>query len=224
MAGNGCLKDTLAGVGCLTLLVVGSIVGWHYRAQIAGAYRSLRGGDRPAAASDSAPSTGRPSPAALDSARRKWNDMAKRDGPVSVTLSADELASLVAQSLGPAGRAAVDSIQVTLSEDRFTLRALLKLELLGKGLRGPVAGALGEREPISVSGPAHVAAVGAVAWQPDSFAIRSFPLPQSAVPLLVNKLTGRPDGVVAIPVPVTVGDLHIRPRGVTFYRRDGERR
>jgi hypothetical protein len=93
------------------------------------------------------------------------------------------------------------------------------MDLLGKGLLGPLAGMFGPREPVSVSGPARVAAVGAVAWEPDSFVIRSFPLPRSAVPLLVNRLTGRPDGVVPISVPGTVGDLHIRPDGVTFYRR-----
>jgi TM2 domain-containing membrane protein YozV len=42
MAGNGCLKDTLAGVGCLTLLVIGGALGWHYRGQIAGLYHSFR--------------------------------------------------------------------------------------------------------------------------------------------------------------------------------------
>lgn len=221
MAGNGCLKDTLAGVGCFTLLVIGGVLGWHYRVQIAGLYRSFVGG-RPAVESspaDSAAATGRPTAAALETARAKWDEMTRRDGPAYVRLTGSELAALIAQGLGPAGRAALDSIEVTLGEDRFTFRAGLKMDLLGKGLLGPLAGAFGTREPVSVSGPARVAAVGAVAWEPDSFVIRSFPLPRSAVPLLVNKLTGRPDGVVPIKVPPTVGDLHIRPDGVTFYRR-----
>jgi hypothetical protein len=78
---------------------------------------------------------------------------------------------------------------------------------------------LSAREPVRVSGPARVAAVGAVAWKPDSFVVRSFPFPESAVPVVVNKLTGRPDGIVPISVPPTVGDLRIRTSGVTFYRR-----
>ncbi len=224
MPGNGCLKDTLAGVGCFTLLVIGGVLGWHYRAQVAGLYHSFRGDDRPpahaGAPADSAAATGRPSTEALEAARAKWDDMARRDGPAYLRLTASELAALIAQGLGPAGRAALDSIQVTLGEDRFTFRASLKMDLLGKGLLGPLAEVLGAREPVSVSGPARVAAVGAVAWEPDSFVVRSFPLPRSAVPRLVNKLTGRPDGVVPINVPPTVGDLHIRPDGVTFYRRD----
>jgi hypothetical protein len=39
----GCFRNALAGVGCLTLLVVGGAVGWRYRAQVAGLYRSFRG-------------------------------------------------------------------------------------------------------------------------------------------------------------------------------------
>jgi hypothetical protein len=224
MAGNGCLKDTLAGVGCLTLLVIGGALGWHYRGQIAGLYHSFRGDRRgaetPPAAS--APATGRPTAEALEAARAKWDEMARQDGPAYVRLTPGELAALITQGLGAPGRAALDSIEVTLAEDRFTLRANLKMDLVGKGLLGPLAGAFGPREPVSVSGPARVGAVGAVAWEPDSFVIRSFPLPQSAVPALVNRLTGRPDGVVPIRVPSTVGDLHIRPDGVTFYRRTPE--
>ncbi len=225
MAGNGCLKNALAGVGCLTLLVVGGVVGWHYRAQLTGLYHSIVGGQAPgtAPATDSTAAAGRFTRQALESARRKQAEMARRDGPAYVTLSAGELAALIAEGLGPAGRAALDSIEVTLGEDRIEFRAMLKMDLLGDRLLGPLAGILGAREPVRVSGPAQIAAVGAVAWKPDSFVVRSFPLPRSAVPLLVNKLTGRPDGIVPVPVPPTVGDLHIRPSGVTFYRTDGER-
>ncbi len=221
MAGNGCLKNALAGVGCLTLLVVGGVVGWHYRAQLAGLYHSIVDRESPESASpaDSVSATGRPTPQALETAHRKQEAMARPGGPAYVTLSADEMAALVAEGLGPGGRAAVDSIEVTLGEDRFAFRAALKTDLLGSKLLGPLAGVLGAREPVRVSGPARVAAVGAVAWEPDSFVIRSFPLPRSAVPLLVNRLTGRPDGIVPIPVPPAVGDLHIRPDGVRFYRR-----
>lgn len=223
MAEGGCFKNLLAGIGCLTVVTVGGIVGWHYRAQLGGLYRSIVERRSPASApgsgTDTVPSTGRPSAQALDSARRKRDALARPNGPAYVTLTADEMAALVASGVGPAGRAALDSITVTLGDDRFEFRAVLKTQVLREALPGPLAGILGAREPISVSGPARVAAKGAVAWEPDSFVVRSFPFPRSAVPVLVNKLTGRPDGIVPIPVPTTVGDLRIRPDGVTFYRR-----
>jgi hypothetical protein len=129
------------------------------------------------------------------------------------------MASLVAAGLGIAGRAAVDSLVVTLDENRLGLQAVLNTSLLGAALPDPLRAILSDTEPIRVSGGARVAAMGAVAWEPDSFVVRSFPFPRSAVPVLVNKLTGRPDGIVPIPVPRAVGDLRIRPSGVTFYRR-----
>ncbi|MBI2402445.1 MAG: hypothetical protein HYV20_06880 [Gemmatimonadetes bacterium] len=223
MAEGGCLKNLLAGIGCLTVAAAGGIAGWHYRAQLGGLYRSIVERESPASSplsgADSVPRTGRPSAQAFEAARRKQEAMARRGGPAYVTLSADEMASLIAVGLGPAGRAALDSIEVTLHEDRFEVRALLNTELLGAALLRPLAGILSAREPVRVSGGARVAAVGAVAWAPDSFVVRSFPFPRSAVPLLVNQLTRRPDGIVPIPVPATVGDLRIRPSGVTFYRR-----
>jgi len=224
MAEGGCVRTLLAGIGCLTLLAVGGIAGWRYRAQLGGLYRSLVEREWPSPVPsaepglDTVPSTGRPSVQALESARRKQDAMARRGGPGYVTLSAEEMASLIAAGLGAAGRAAADSIEVTLHEDRFELRALLNTERLGSALPGPLSGLLSGREPVRVSGGARVAAVGAVAWEPDSFVVRAFPFPRSAVPPLVNRLTGRPDGIVPIPVPPTVGDLRIRPGGVTFYR------
>lgn len=228
MAEGGCFKNLLAGIGCLTVLAVGGVVGWHYRAQLGGLYRSIVGRESPAPApglgADSVASGGRPSAHAFESARSKQQAIARQGGPGYVTLTADEMASLIAVRLGPAGRAALDSIEVWLSENRFEVRAVLDTRLFGSALPRPVADLLSAREPVSVSGGARVAGVGAVAWQPDSFTVRSFPFPRSAVPALVGKLTGRADGIVQIPVPPSVGDLRIRAAGVTFYRRaEGER-
>ncbi len=226
MAEGGCFKNLLAGIGCLTVMAAVGIAGWHYRAQLGGLYRSIVERRSPASSpepgTDSVASTGRPSAQAFESARGKRDTMARPGGPAYVTLSADEMAALIVDGLGPAGRAALDSITVTLGDDRFEVRAVLKTEALRGALPGPLAGVLSAREPISVSGPARVAAKGAVAWEPDSFVVRSFPFPRSAVPVLVNKLTRRPDGIVPIPVPPTVGDLRVRPDGVTFYRRSSD--
>lgn len=52
-----------------------------------------------------------------------------------------------------------------------------------------------------------------------ALAIRAFPCPQAVVPRLVNRLTGHTDGHVPLAVRETVGDVWVRPGGVTFYRR-----
>jgi hypothetical protein len=146
--------------------------------------------------------------------------MERSGGPALVTLSAAEMASLVQDGLGPAGREALDSLEVALAPGRLELRAALVTASLG-GVLGPFAAMLDDREPMRASGPARVAAPGLVAWQPDSFVVRAFPFPQGFIPPMVDRLTGGRDGVVPIRVPSTVGDIRITPRGVTFYRREG---
>jgi hypothetical protein len=216
---RGCLKDMLTGVGCLTVLFLAALLGWHYRAQVGGLYHSVVDRAPAAAVQDSGQGVGRPGTAALASALKKQGAIGQKGGPAYVTLTPDEMASLVALGLGPVGTAALDSISVVLGEGRFAFHASLKMDVLGPKVLGPFAAMFGDREPVAVAGPAHVGAVGAVAWEPDSFVVKSFPFPKSTVPMLVNRLTGRPDGVVPIPVPPTVGDMRIRASGVTFYRR-----
>ena len=219
---RGCLKDILTGVGCLTVLFFVVFLGWHYRAQVGGLYDSVVHRAPAVAVQDTGQGVGHPSAAALASALKKQQAIGRRGGPAYVTLTPDEMASLVELGLGPAGTAALDSITVVLGEGRFAFHASLNMKVLGPRILGPMAAMFRDREPIAVSGPARVGAVGAIAWQPDSFVVRSFPFPKSTVPMLVDRLTGRPDGVVPIPVPATVGDMRIRASGVTFYRRSGK--
>jgi len=89
MAEGGCFKSLLAGIGCLTVVAVGGIAAWHYRAQLGGLYRSIVEREPPASfpqpGADTVPSTGRPSAQAFESARRTQDAMARRDGPGYVT-------------------------------------------------------------------------------------------------------------------------------------------
>jgi hypothetical protein len=212
---SGCLRNVFAMVGCATVLVVGGVVSWQYRAQLTGLYRSLTG--TPGGLGSA--SSGRATDSTLASAIAKREALARRNGPAYVVFSAGEVAALVVDGLDPVARAAVDSVTVTLERDRFTLHALLRTGLFTEDLLGPFAGLVGALEPMVVAGPARVAGAGLVAWQPDAFTIRQFPFPASVVPRLVNRMAGRSDGAFPITVPPTVGDLRIRVDGVTFYRR-----
>ncbi|GIW51466.1 MAG: hypothetical protein KatS3mg081_0821 [Gemmatimonadales bacterium] len=220
---RGCVRNFLASVGCLTLLVLGGVFSWHYRAQLSGLYRSLlRGEPRSNPVSETAgtatASPGRPSPQALRAARRKEELMARADGPGYVVLTASEMAALITDGLAPSAREALDSVEVVLLDDRFVFRAQLLVSVM-EGSLGPLAGMFDRREPLTLAGSARVKSPGIVAWEPDSFVVRAFPFPRPAIPALVNRLTGGSDGEVLISVPRTVGDLKIRPEGVTFYRR-----
>ena len=215
----GCLKSTFAMVGCLVFVVLGGIAGWHYRGQIGGAFGSLRGVDGQRGPLPTAAATGGASIVALRSALMKQGAIERPDGPEVIELTPSEMASIIEAGLEPRARDALDSIEVTLHDDRLTLRASVATRILGRELLGPFAAALGEREPLRVSGGPRGVDDGMLAWVPDSFVVRSFPFPGVVIPKLVNTLTGRSDGAIPVSVPRTVRDVRIRPEGVTFYRR-----
>jgi hypothetical protein len=164
---------------------------------------------------------GRSSPAALASARAKEGSMREPQGPASVTLSPDEMASLVQANLDQNARGALDSVRVRLQPGRLALEAMIVTSQVGSDILGPLSYMLGPLEPLVVAGPARATQPGVITWQPDSVVIRSFAFPQAAIPRLVSRLTGSTDGTVPIAVPHSVTQIFITPSGVTFVRRSG---
>ena len=214
---KGCLRNVLAGVGCVTLMILGAFAGYHYRAQLRGLVDSFRPGR--AAVADSAGTGGLASADALTRARRQESRMASRSGPATVVLTAGELAALIQDGLDPAARRVLDSVRVVLARDRVTIEAQLLTAGLDRSVLGPIGGIVDAREPVRFAGPAVVTAPGVVSWTPDEIVLRAFPFPESVVPRVVNAILRVRDGAVPIAVPSTVGDLRIREDGVTFYRR-----
>ena len=214
---RGCFTNLFAGIGCLTVLCLGAVGAWYFRADIAEIYRSVV--ERETGGGATQLTMGFPSPAALQSAMEKERAIARRDGPERVVLSADEMASLIEDRLATEARQALDSITVTLGRGRFTLEAELQTESFGRDLLGPLRGMIDPREPIRVSGPAEIRAPGVIGWEIDEFRVASFPFPGPAIPVLVDRLTGGAGGAILFAVPAEVDDLRIRPDGVTLYRR-----
>jgi len=215
---GGCLKNVLAGVGCVTLLVFGGFAAYHYRDQLWGVVDSVRGRP-PARLADTTGAVGIPSEDALRTARRKEARMEARGGPASVELSADELAALIADALDPVARRALDSIRVVLAPNRFAVEAQLVTTGLERGLLGPLGDMVDARERVRIAGPAEVAGPGLVAWRPNELVLRAFPFPRELVPRLVDAIMGVHNGAVPIAVPATVGGIRIEPGGVVFERR-----
>jgi len=220
---GGCFRNVLASIGCLTILGLTAVGAWEFRDDLGRAYRAWRHSEHPRAETPQSPNRGVPSAAALKSARSKETQMGNPKGPAAVTLTPDEVASLVDAGLDPAARRALDSVRVNLELDRFGLEAKLNVDLVGRDILGPFAMFLDSREPVVVSGPASVKRPGVMSWAPDAFTVRSFSVPGAAVPRLINSLTHGTDGTIAIPVPATVASIRVRPDGITFYRRsDGQ--
>jgi hypothetical protein len=204
----------------MAVLIVALIFFWQYRDPLTDAYRAFREGAVAEAAVDSVQvGPGRPSGAALRTALEKYESMAETPGPGFVVLTTAEMASLIQDGLDPIAQQALDSLLVTFEDGRFILEAVLITEVWGREALGPFAAMLQPREPLRVAGPARAERAGVIAWEPDEFTVRNLPFPKATIPALVKSLTGGSGGAILLVVPATVGDVRIRPEGVTFYRR-----
>lgn len=211
------MRSVFATIGCGTAVFIVLVLAWMYREPLAAGYRAFVG-ETEAAAADTLP--GVPGPDARRSAQRKHEAMADPDGPSSVRMSADEMASLIEDGLDPAAKDALDSLSVSLGTDRFVMEAQLMTEVWGRQALGPFGSFLQLREPIRVGGVGRIDRPGVLMWAPDEFAIRGIPFPGPAVTALVNTLTGGSDGAFWLALPATVGAVRIEPGGVTFFRRE----
>jgi hypothetical protein len=209
---KGCLLAPFRLFGCLTLILI-LLAGWLYRDRLGDWGRELlrKARHQPAAVME----TGTPSPGALTEGRRKLAKLgSSRD---SVTLSADEAASLLSDVLGPYMRGTFDSIRVRLAEGTVEVRAMANTARLPSGLLGPLGMAVGDHEPMSASGPLTIAAPGRGAWHIESLSFRSFPLPSEVVPRMMEKVTGDTSRAVPVPLPRGVRSVVVHGDGVTFY-------
>jgi hypothetical protein len=209
---KGCLLAPFRLFGCLTLILI-LLAGWLYRDRLGGWGRELlrKARNEPAVVTE----TGTPSPKALAEGRRKLAQLGR--GRDSVTLSADEAASLLGDVLGPYMRGTFDSIRVRLGEGTIEVLAVANTARLPSGLLGPLGMAVGDHEPLSASGPLTVAAPGRGAWGIRSLSFRSFPLPSEVVPRMMEKVTGDTSRAVPVPLPRAVRSVTVHGSGVTFY-------
>ncbi len=214
---RGCFTNIFAGIGCLTVCALIAVVAWVFRTEIAEVYRNLVVRDRGELVTEQ--TIGRSSEIGLRAAEEKEVDIARRIGPDSTRLDADEIASLIVDRLTVEARSVLDSIRVILEPDRISLTAILKTQEFGRDLLGPLRGMIDLQEPISLSGVPAVRAPGVIGWDIDEFLVASFPFPGPTIPVLVDRLTGREGGDILVAVPTEVGDLRVSTDGVTFYRR-----
>ena len=210
----GCLKNILAGVGCLVVLVAAAVLGFVYRDKLAQLWRRVRGVPEPPPLVYVLPSADGAARAAA-----ALGELARRGGPAYVDLSAAELAALIDRELARAPRRVFDSVAVALGDQRVQVKGTLDMSLVPQRLLGPLAEGLGRHESVTAGGVL-AASGGALRWTLDQLVIRDFPFPRSVIPAVVRSfgLADSKDGAVPIPLPVPVGDVRVSPSGVRLYR------
>lgn len=165
---------------------------------------------------------GAPTPAALESGRAKLLELARPDGPDSVVLNANEMASLIGSGIDWNVRRTFDSLRVELLDGQLAVHARLDTRRIPPEALGPFAGMLEEREPFRIAGPITIERPGTARWEIRELSMRGIEFPAPAVAQLARRVAGA-DGRGAVPVQVdrVIGGIAVHPLGVVLYRRKG---
>jgi len=211
----GCLKNILAGIGCLVVLLAAVVAGYVYRDELAHLYRRVRGiPERPPAVYAT------PSADAARRAEAALGQLSRRGGPSSVELSADQLAALIDRELAHGPSRVFDSIAVALADSQVLVKGSLDVSQLPRRLLGPLSENLGRYEPVVAGGRLAAAADGSVRWTIEQLKLGDLALPKATIPAIIRSLgvAGARDASVPIPLPVPVGDVRVSASGVRLYR------
>ena len=210
-----CLKNVLAGVGCLVVLAAAAVLGFIYRDDLAHLWRRVRGVPEPPPVVYVLPAAG-----GAAHAEAALRELARRGGPAYVDIAPAELAALIDRELARAPRRVFDSVAVALGDQRVRVKGSLDMSLVPQRLLGPLAEGLGRHEPITAGGALAAAPDGRLHWTVDQLAIRDFPFPGAVIPAIVRSfgLADAKDGAVPIQLPVPVGDVRVSRTHVRLYR------
>jgi hypothetical protein len=211
----GCLKNVLAGIGCLVVLVAAAALAFIYRDRLAHWYRHARGIPEPPRVVYVLPG-----PGGATRAEAALRELSRRGGPAYVDIAPDALAALIDRELARAPRRVLDSVAVALGDGRVQVKGTLDVSLLPRRLLGPLIEGLGRREPVEAGGVLAAAPDGTVRWTLDRLVVREFPFPKSVIPAIVRSfgLADARDAAVPIQLPVPIGDVRVSPTGVRLYR------
>ena len=158
----------------------------------------------------------RPSAEALAKARDRVDSLHgwKAD---SVILSTAEFASLITAGLPAEARSHVDSLGVTLGENRLELHGRLDTKVIPKDQLGPFASMLNPWEPVAAAGPVSVPKPGFADWTVEQVTIKGITLPQAISRNIAQRVFATRDSRIRIPLPAGIGGLRIQPDKAILY-------
>jgi len=210
--GLGCLRAMVVRAGCTVLLAAALAAAFLYRQQLLDFYRDWRGRGEEYVA---------PAADGTRGALAKLEALARPGGPAYVDLRAAEIGAIIEAALAQARSRVVDSVRVALLEGQIRVRGSLDLSGVPRSLLGPLAGAVGEREPVTIGGPLTVDSAGQLSLTVSYLQLRDFPFPAGTIPRLLEaaRIPGARGGRVPLPGLPRVGDVRVSRSAVRWYRR-----
>jgi hypothetical protein len=215
---NGCLKG-LFRLALLAVVLVAALVAWWFREPIvhtASRWLGPRSTKLPPVGDTS---VGAPTPKALSSSQTKLDRLKLSEGPDSVVLLPNEIASMIGSGIDWSVRKSFDSLRVELLEGTLAVHCRLDTRVIPPDALGPLAGMLNPREPLRIAGPLTIVRPGIAHFTVAELTLRGFPFPPPLVRQLAQRVAGADSsGAVPLRVAPTFTDIAIHPTGVVLYR------
>jgi hypothetical protein len=216
----GCFRR----IGCLALIVLIAAAAWVFRADW---LPLVQGGDRGRGAADSAttvvwePAT----PEGAARARAAVRQLGSRTGPVYANLSPGDLTAYIFEELSKQLPPSAQQIESAIIDRHLWVRANIKLtDFGGADALGPLAGILGDREPVRFGGTIEIVQPGLAEYQVDALRFRELSVPSAVIPKLLRKSehgarpAGLSDNALPLVVPRYIADVRIRNGKITLYK------
>lgn len=212
---RGCLTLPFRVLGCLGLILL-LVAGYLYRDRVVQFVRDLTGRRQPVAEV-----VGRPTEGGARRARDKIDSLNAWRAD-SVVLTAPEMASLIGAGLDPAFRNQVDSLAVTLGDERIGIEASLLTDRIPRSALGPLGSMVDKREHLSASGTVELVEPGRAVWIVDRLSLGNFPFPKDMIPRLLERALGSHSSEVPFALPHGLRAVRIRPTGVSLFGSTAE--
>jgi hypothetical protein len=216
----GCLRN----LGCLVVIIVIAAIAWIFRADLMPLVQRTTGRSAPVTTTPKSETWEPVTPDGATRAREAVQKLGVRSGPVFANLTPGDLLSYVYQELQKQLPPSTRNIEAAVFGDQLWVRADVKPGDLGAQSLGPLAGMLGEREPVRFGGTLDIVRPGLAEFRVQSVRIRDLSLPKAMIPKLLqsNDTRAHPKGVapdaLPLPIPTYIADVRIHSGKITLYK------
>ena len=152
--------------------------------------------------------------------------MSRRDGPAFISLSAPEVAALLAGGMSKALPPSASRSEIAIVDERLLLRSVVDLrDVAGDGaLRQLLGVALDGRDTLRLAGTLDLVRPGLAQFRVRELRIRGINVPPRLIPSLIAPMRravaaeSLPPDALPIPLPKAVADVRVANGKVTLYK------
>lgn len=214
---SGCLRN----IGCVTVLLIVVAAAWLTRDEWVSHIHWRSGPARTTSAVVWQPLT----PEGAARAKQAVDSLNHRSGRVFANVAPADLAAYVYDELSKELPPSAEHVEATAYDRKLWVRSTVNLrDLSDSDALGPIAGVLGDRQPVQFGGTLDIVRPGLAEYRVESVKVGDVTIPRAAIPRLLRKIErgDRPpelaDNALPLDVPPYIADVRIARGTITLYK------